>query len=76
MKALWDEDYMDSFRTKFKKPKSLATEYMDEELGIKKNNPELYEELKFSVMFVTNFQIEPGAGSCVEDFAVDQTNEQ
>jgi hypothetical protein len=71
VKTLWDEDFMDSFRTKFKKPKSLATEHMDEELGIKKNNPVLYEELKSSVMFVTNFQIEPEAGSCVEDFAID-----
>jgi hypothetical protein len=71
VKTLWDEDYMDSFRTKFKKPKSTASEHMDEELGIKKNNPALYEELKSSVMFVTNFQIEPEAGACVEDFAID-----
>ena len=70
-KTLWDQNFMDSFRTKFKKPKSTASEHMDEELGIKKNNPLLYEELKSSVMFVTNFQIEPEAGSCVEDFAID-----
>ena len=71
VKTLWDEDFMDSFRTKFKKPKSTASEHMDSELGIKKNNPELYEELKSSVLFATNFQIDPGSETCVEDFAVD-----
>ncbi len=34
---------MDSPRAKFKKPMSLASEAMDEELGIREYNPELYE---------------------------------
>jgi hypothetical protein len=71
IKTLWDENFMDSFRTKFKKPKSTATEAMDEELGIKEHNPTLYEELQTSTLFRTVFQVGTNSECCVEEFQVD-----
>jgi hypothetical protein len=58
IKTLWDEGFMDSPRTKYKKPKSLASEAMDEERGIREHNPELYETLLDSVLLNTLFVIE------------------
>lgn len=58
IKTLWDEGFMDSSRTKYKKPHSLASEAMDEELGIKEHNPALYETLLDSVLLNTLFVIE------------------
>jgi len=58
IKTLWDEEFMDSPRTRYKKPNSLASEAMDEELGIKEHNPELYETLLDSVILNTLFVIE------------------
>ena len=58
IKALWDEGFMDSPRTKYKKPNSLASEAMDEERGIKEYNPALYEILLDSVILNTLFVIE------------------
>ena len=57
IKTLWNNGFMDSPRTKFKKPKSLAMEAMDEELGIRENYPELYEVLQDSVLLNTLFVI-------------------
>jgi hypothetical protein len=57
IKALWDEGFMDSPRAKFKKPMSLASEAMDEALGIREHNPELYDVLQDSVLFNTLFVI-------------------
>ncbi len=71
IKALWDENFIDSFRTSFKKPKSVATEKMDEELGIKQHNPELYEQLQTATLFATLFQIDPAWECSVETFQVD-----
>jgi hypothetical protein len=58
IKILWDEGFMDSPRTKYKKPQSLASEAMDEERGIREHNPELYETLLDSVLLNTFFVIE------------------
>jgi hypothetical protein len=58
IKTLWDEGFMDSPRTKYKKPQSLASEAMDEERGIKEHNPALYETLLDSVLLNTLFMIE------------------
>jgi len=37
VKSLWEDEFMDSPRIKFKKPMSVASEAMDEELGIRQN---------------------------------------
>jgi hypothetical protein len=58
IKTLWDEGFMDSPRTKYKKPQSLASESMDEERGIREHNPALYETLLDSVLLNTLFVIE------------------
>lgn len=57
IKTLWNNGFMDSPRAKFKKPKSLAMEAMDEELGIREYYPELYEVLQDSVLLNTLFVI-------------------
>jgi hypothetical protein len=58
IKILWDEGFMDSPRTRYKKPESTAWEAMDEERGIREHNPELYETLLDSVLLNTLFVIE------------------
>jgi hypothetical protein len=71
IKMLWDENFIDSCRTRYKKPMSTATEHMDEELGIKEHNPELYEQLQSATLFATLFQVAPGSDCSVETFQVD-----
>jgi hypothetical protein len=58
IKILWDEGFMDSPRTRYKKPESTAWEAMDEERGIREHNPALYETLLESVLLNTLFVIE------------------
>ena len=57
VKKLWVENYMDSSRARYKRPKSMAFEAMDEERGIKEHDPELYERLLDSVLFASTFVI-------------------
>lgn len=71
IKKLWDDNFMDSCETNYKKPKSTAREAMDEELGIKQHNPVLYEELQAATLFRTVFQMDPQSESGVEEFHVD-----
>jgi hypothetical protein len=72
IKALWGEEFMDSPRTKFKKPKSVASETMDEERGIRRTNTELYKQLKDSVLLNTLFLVEK-ADCGVSAFSVECT---
>lgn len=58
IKTLWDQGFMDSPRTKYKKPNSLASEAMDEERGIREHNPEVYMTVLDSVILNTLFVIE------------------
>jgi hypothetical protein len=71
IKALWDNEFMDSFRAKYKKPKSLASEAMDEELGIREHNPELYDVLLDSVLLNTSFLISETQDCGVSAFSAD-----
>lgn len=73
VKKLWDDGFMDTWRTKYKKPRSLASEAMDEELGIREHNPELYEVLVESPMYQTLFKISRDKELSVEVFSVDPT---
>lgn len=71
VKALWDSGFMDSCRTRYKKPLSTATEAMDEELGIREHNPELYEQLQTATLFATLFQVHSEQNCDVDQFHVD-----
>jgi hypothetical protein len=70
IKKLWADGFIDSSRTKFKKTKSTASEIMDEERGIKQNNPELYSILQEAPLFTTLFQV-PEDQSTVSEFSTD-----
>ncbi len=74
IKKLWNDGFMDSPRTKFKKPKSLAMEAMDEEMGIRENYPELYEVLQDSVLLNTLFLIPEDKGCSVSAFLADSAH--
>jgi len=65
IKKLWADDFMDCHRAKYKKPISVASEAMDREKGIKKNNPELYKVLRKSTLLNAVFHVSPdGATPC------------
>ena len=68
VKALWESGFFDAFRVRFKKPHSITTEDMDEEMGIKQHNPELYRMIRDAELFRTHFTIVPrdGVEQCVE----------
>jgi hypothetical protein len=74
IKTMWDEKFMDSPRTKFKKPMSMASEAMDEELGIRAHNPELYATLLDSVLLNTLFVIEEAQHCGTSAFLADCVN--
>lgn len=74
IKTLWENGFMDSPRTKFKKPMSLASEAMDEERGIREYNPELYELLMDSVLLNTLFFIKEEQHCGVTAFSADCIN--
>lgn len=71
IKALWEAGFMDSCRTRYKKPLSTASEAMDEERGIREFNPELYEQLQNATLFATLFQVHPEEKCDVDQFQVD-----
>jgi len=71
VKQLWADGFMDSCRTRYKTPVSLASEIMDEERGIRENKPELYELLSESQLYNTLFFILEGQGRSVEVMSVD-----
>lgn len=74
IKVLWDNGFIDSPRAKYKKPMSLASEAMDEGLGIREHNPELYEVLVDSVLLNTFFVIPGDRGCGVSAFSADCVN--
>jgi len=45
-KALWHQDKIDASRIRYKEPDATVTRSMDEEKGIKKTDPEAYDELR------------------------------
>ena len=67
VKALWENDFFDAYRVKFKKPHSTTTEIMDEERGIKHHNPQLYKVMRGAELFETVFEVRPrdGVEQCV-----------
>jgi hypothetical protein len=71
IKRLWEENLIDSFKTKYRKPTSTATEHMDEDLGIKQHNPELYGLLQTATLFGTHFSVDPKWDCNIEIFVAD-----
>jgi hypothetical protein len=71
VKALWAEDFMDSHKAEYKKARSTARDVMDEELGIKEHDPDLYEILLESPLFNAMFQLSPDRGHNVSVVSID-----
>jgi hypothetical protein len=71
VKELWGTGFMDCFRVRFKKKISTASEWMDEEKGIKEYNYDLYQEIQEAHLFSTLFEVSERAGSSVSVFSVD-----
>jgi hypothetical protein len=59
VKALLAKDFMDARRTQYKKTNSTASEAMDEQRGIKKDNPDVYEQMKKAPLHLTLCVIPP-----------------
>lgn len=73
IKKLWNDGFIDSFKTRFKKTISTASEAMDEEKGIKEYNPELYSILQEAPLYTTVFQI-PEDKSTIGTFSADPSH--
>lgn len=71
VKKLWEEGFMDSPKARFKKPISTAYESMDEELGIKEHNPEVYEVLSDSILLNTLFVIPSTQNLSISTFSME-----
>lgn len=56
IKYLWENNTIDAYKVKFKKSKSTSSEIMDEDNLIKKQMPELYEEIMKSPLDTTVFK--------------------
>ena len=69
VKAAWDEDFMDATRVRYRKPNSTASEEMDQQLGIKAQNPALYQALESAILFKTFFKILPQQNLSVHSVA-------
>lgn len=74
VKSLWASDYMDAFRSKFKKARSTTTEAMDKDRGIKATDNELYELMQGRPMFETMFRVSASSDSAVEVFQINPTD--
>jgi hypothetical protein len=57
IKELWNNKFMDSPSARQKKALSMAQEVMDEELGIREHNPELFEQIQENVLLSALFVI-------------------
>jgi len=73
IKKLWHSGFMDASRVTFKRPRSTSSERMDDEVGIRENDPELYGTLRKSQLFNTFFRIDKKAKIAVEHFIADPT---
>lgn len=73
VKALWESEFFDAFRAQFKKPHSTTTENMDEEMGIRAHNPQLYQLIHDAELFRVYFRIagRDGVDPCVASVLVE-----
>jgi hypothetical protein len=56
MKTLWEKDFMDSARVKYKTEHSVDSKSMDEKKGLRKHNLPEYERIKDSKFFNSLFE--------------------
>lgn len=56
IKYLWKNDFIDAYKVKYKKSKSTSSETMDEDNLIKKQMPEIYNEIMKSPLDITVFK--------------------
>ena len=73
IKKLWDDGFLESTRSNFKKPFSTSSETMDEEKGIKEHYPEVYAIMQESPLYTTLFQV-TDEKSKVETFSADPSH--
>jgi hypothetical protein len=64
IKELWNNKFMDSPSAKLKKALSMAQEKMDEELGIREHNPELFSQIQESMLLSALFLISDKNSGC------------
>ncbi len=70
IKKLWSDGVIDSTRGLFKKPHSTTEEIMDEEMGIKANNPDLYAIMQESPLYTSLFEVKNEQNS-IREFSTD-----
>jgi hypothetical protein len=70
-KKLWDEDFFDAHSTRYRTPRSVASEAMYDEKGIKANNSEPYDKLQTCPMGPLICRIPPGRKLTVTAFSID-----
>lgn len=70
IKKLWSDGVIDSTRGLFKKPHSTTEEIMDEEMGIKANNPDLYAIMQESPLYTSLFEVADAQNS-IREFSTD-----
>jgi hypothetical protein len=70
IKKLWSDGIIDSTRGLFKKPHSTTEEIMDEEMGIKANNPDLYAIMQESPLYTSLFEVADAENS-IREFSTD-----
>jgi hypothetical protein len=74
IKDLWENGFMDSSSATLKKALSMASEKMDEELGIREHNPELYEQIQDNTLLNALFAITDEEKCGVSVFSVQPSN--
>lgn len=57
IKKLWEDDEVDAFKVKFKKAKSTSMEVMDEDKLLKRDMPEVYNELIKTPLIQNTFRV-------------------
>jgi hypothetical protein len=73
VKKLWEDSYLESTRSNFKKQFSTSSETMDEEKGIKEHYPELYAIMQKAPLYTTIFEVKDD-NSTVESFSADPSH--
>ena len=73
VKKLWEDNYLESTRSDFKKQFSTSSERMDEEKGIKEHYPELYAIMQEAPLYTTIFEVNDEKNT-VDSFSADPSH--
>lgn len=74
IKKLWQEDYIDSPYVKYRKSKSISSEAMDETFYVKRDYPDVYEQIIKAPLSKTVFEIFKDKDLFGEKFTIDPTS--